>query len=151
MDNIHVYLSRTLFMGVSNKDDYSFLAMGMYICVALLMVTAAFVEAATRWYPRPTCPTCLCRVQAKPQDAKHNALFAKWFNAVFDKRILTCPFTTFPKLYYGYRGSRCECAEEKAPVLRCSLRIYQLAAASPHDKVYLCLLFLCLLLNNVCK
>ena len=127
--------SKSLFIGVSNKDDYSFLAMGMYACVALLMVTVALAEATPRYYPRPTCPTCVCRIQAKPEDAKDNAVFAQWFNAVFDKRILTCPFPTFPPHYYGYRRSRCECAEEGAPVRGCQSAIWKLVAASPHDKV----------------
>ena len=126
--------SKSLFMGVSNKDNYSFLAMGMYACVALLMVIAALAEA--NGYPRPICPTCVCRVQAKVEDAPENAVFAQWFNAVFDKRILTCPFPTFPPHYYGYRRSRCECTEDYKPVRECQSEAWKLVAASPHDKVY---------------
>ena len=116
-------------MGVSHKDDYSFLAMGMYACVALLGVIVALAEAGV--YLKPTCPACVCRIQAKLEDINVNVVFDQWF----DKRIFTCPFPTFPKFYYGYRGSRCECAEENVPVRVCQSEIWKLASAFPHDKV----------------
>ena len=110
-------------------------SMGTYVCVTLLAVIMTLAEAEMHRPSRPRCPACVCRLRAKPEDAKHNDAFARWFNAVFDKRILTCPFPTILKYYYGYRGSICECAEEYVPVKVCQSEIWKLAAASPPDKV----------------
>ena len=113
--------------------------MGMYACVVLLVVCVASVYAGPGYYPPaiPPCDDCLCRIEAKPEDAFGNAGFEPWFNAVFRKDIFSCP-PRLPKRkpYAPYVPVRpCTCVEDEKFVFACFKQDWKLQAI-PHDTVY---------------
>ena len=115
--------------------------MSMYACVVLLVFCVAAVSAGLGYYPPviPPCDDCVCRIEAKREDAHSNALFEPWFNAVFRKDIFVCPprLPKSPRPYYRPPPIRpCICEEDKSLTVFACIKTDWKLQALPHDTVF---------------